>query len=194
MPPEISPEAAPEADDGDADQPPPAAGIRVDVSDTQNHFRPGFGAVESLVTRALKVEGVQAAEISVVIVDDATIRRINRDHLGHDWATDVVTFPLSGPDDDELSGEIVVSAQTATTVARDEGVPVWNELILYIVHGLLHLRGLDDTTDAARAVMRRREGEVLAALGLTNTYRAGPDAASVSNAAGTPRGESTWPV
>jgi probable rRNA maturation factor len=147
-------------------------GIEVEVSDTQSHLRVDPRALASLARKALAAEGVERAAVSLAVVDDATIREVNRRHLGHDWPTDVVTFPLSGPGDPELAGEVVVSAEMAAATAREAGVPAWDELALYVVHGLLHLCGHDDTDDASRAAMRRREGEVLARLGLTNTYRA----------------------
>ncbi|WZP00505.1 rRNA maturation RNase YbeY [Isosphaeraceae bacterium EP7] len=143
-----------------------------------------------LARRVLVGEGVDLASISIVVVDDPTIRSINARHLQHDWPTDVVTFPLSDPDETELCGEVVVSAEMAATTAQQSGFNPSDELALYVVHGLLHLCGLDDTDDASSASMRRREGEVLSALGLVNTFplvgRPAPD-----SLAG--RGGSRWP-
>ena len=82
--------------------------------------------------------------ISIALVDDATIHAVNRRHLAHDWPTDVISFRLSEVDDDELAGELVVSAEMAATTARQAGVGAWDELALYVVHGLLHLCGYDD--------------------------------------------------
>ena len=87
--------------------------IDVDVSDTQDHLRVDRRSIIDLVRRTLALEGVRSASISLVLVDDATIHRLNRLHLQHDWPTDVITFPLSTSDDEELSGEVVVSAETA---------------------------------------------------------------------------------
>ncbi len=103
-------------------------------------------------------------------MDDETIRVINRRHLAHDWPTDVISFPLSDPDDPVLAGELVVSAEMAASTARDVGVDPRSELALYVVHGLLHLCGLDDQTAEDADVMRQREAEILASEGLINTY------------------------
>src|SRR5262249_36361632 len=103
-------------------------------------------------------------------VDDASIRALNRQHLEHDWPTDVITFRLSEPDDPELEAEIVLSAEMAVTTARESGADAQAELALYLVHGLLHLCGHDDRDETAAAAMRRREGEVLAELGVPNTF------------------------
>jgi probable rRNA maturation factor len=61
-----------------------------------------------------------------------------------------------------LDGEIVVSAETAASSCAEHGTTPENELLLYVVHGALHLVGYDDRDDASRAEMRRREREVLA--------------------------------
>jgi probable rRNA maturation factor len=104
------------------------------------------------------------AEISVAIVDDAAIRPINARYLGHDYATDVLSFVLE--EEPALEGEIVASAETAVRVAGELGWPAEHELLLYIIHGALHLVGFDDSTPEQQAVMRAAEREVLAKLGL----------------------------
>jgi probable rRNA maturation factor len=159
----------PGADDGED---PDGAGIAVEVSDTQSHLKVDHEAVARLVRGALRAEGVARASVSVALVDDAAIHEINRRHLGHDWPTDVISFPLSDPGDPALAGELVVSAETAASTARQAGVSARDELALYLVHGLLHLCGHDDSTAGDRDAMRRREGEILAHLGLTNTFPA----------------------
>jgi len=151
---------------------PPRAGVVVEVSDTQNHIPIDRGRLAGLVRGALGAQGVTLAGVSVAVVDDATIAGLNRRHLGHEGPTDVITFGLSDPGGPELSGELVVSAETALRAARGVGVDPWDELALYVVHGLLHLCGYDDLGDGDRAAMRRREGFVLSRLGLPNTFGA----------------------
>jgi len=150
--------------------PPDAAGIEVEISDTQSHLPIDRDALARLARRALAAQGVGHASISIAVVDDPTIRAINARHLGHDWPTDVISFGLSDPGDPGLAGELVVSAEMAAATARASGVEPFAELALYVVHGLLHLSGLDDSTPDEAAAMRRREGEVLAGLGLANPF------------------------
>jgi probable rRNA maturation factor len=145
-------------------------GIEIELSDTQSHVRYDPGTLERLVRDVLRIEGVTQASISLALVDDATIHEINRSHLEHDWPTDVITFPLSEPGDECLAGEIVVSGEMARTTAAERGHEPWEELALYVVHGLLHLRGYDDLTEDDARAMRRREDEVMAQLGLTNPF------------------------
>lgn len=144
--------------------------IEVEISNTQGHLRVDPAALEQLVRVVLAAERRSRASISLALVDNAAIHALNRTHLGHDWPTDVISFPLSAPDDPVLNGELVVSAEMACTSAREIGVDPRDELALYVVHGLLHLCGFDDHDDADRQRMRDREDELLSQAGLTNPY------------------------
>jgi probable rRNA maturation factor len=135
--------------------------IEVEISDTQDHLHVAPGELTDLVRTVLTAEGHRRASISIAVVDRAAIHAINRLHLGHDWPTDVISFPLSGPSDPVLAGELVVSAETATATAAEIGAEPRDELALYVVHGLLHLCGYDDTSEPEAAAMRRREDELL---------------------------------
>ena len=164
---------------GAADGPaarPEAAAIRVDVTDRQKVLRGSARSVERLVRRALAAEGVKEAEIGVVLVDDRRIAAIHRRWLGVPGPTDVITFDLStGPARPApfLAGDIVVSVETARRVARQVGWTPRQELLYYVVHGLLHLTGHDDLTPAARRGMRARERAVLEVCGLPPPPRTG---------------------
>jgi probable rRNA maturation factor len=140
--------------------------IDVEFSDTQAHLRVDHASLRELVRCVLHLEGCDRASISIAIVDDDTIHRINRTHLEHDWPTDVITFPLSEPGEEILLGELVVSAETACAMAREHSQDAASELALYVAHGILHLCGYDDRNPADAAAMRKRECEVLAAARL----------------------------
>ena len=104
--------------------------------------------------------------LSVMLVGDRAIHRINREFLGHDYPTDVIAFPLgdaSAPGD--VEGEIYVSGDHAVREAKGRPHPWRVELALYLVHGTLHLCGHDDHAAKARARMLRREQVVLRRLG-----------------------------
>ena len=167
----------------DATKPDRIEGVHVEISDTQSHLKIDKNALIRLVCSTLDAEGIPRASVSIAIVDDATIHQLNRHHLGHDWPTDVITFPLSDPGDPTLSGELVVSAEMAATTAKHAEVRPWDELALYVVHGLLHLCGYDDAADHDRDAMRRREAEILAIAGLSNTFPAAIGIDSAGSAA-----------
>lgn len=129
---------------------------------------------ESLMRRAileiLAGEGVVRGQISVALVDDPTIHEINRRHLQHDYPTDVISFVLEC-EDGYLDGEVVASADTACCVAGELGWPAESELLLYVVHGTLHLVGYDDQSDEDRKEMRIRERLYLARFGLVPPWQ-----------------------
>jgi probable rRNA maturation factor len=149
---------------------PPVPDIEVEISDGQQFLDVDHAALSGLARRTLAAQGIEAASISVALVDNATIHAINRRHLAHDWPTDVISFTLSEPGDVALAGELVISAEMAVATAREAGAEPFAELALYVVHGLLHLCGLDDQAEADAAAMRRREAEILASEGLINTF------------------------
>ncbi len=101
-------------------------------------------------------------EISLAFLTDAALARLHDDFLNDPAPTDVITFP--GDSADELAGEICVSVDRAREEARARGRPFALELTLYVVHGWLHLAGLDDLTPRERQAMRRGERRLLAAL------------------------------
>jgi probable rRNA maturation factor len=90
------------------------------------------------------------------VTDDPTIHELNQRYLQHDYATDVLSFLLASAPG-LLEGEIVVSADTAARMAPDYGWSIDDELLLYAIHGALHLVGFDDQTPEAAATMREKE-------------------------------------
>jgi probable rRNA maturation factor len=108
---------------------------------------------------------IKYGEVSLTVVDNTQMHELNRRHLQHDYPTDVLSFLLER-EGDALEGEIIVSADYAAEEAQRYGWQAENELLLYAVHGALHLVGYDDTTPEAAAEMRRREREFLAQFGL----------------------------
>ena len=99
-------------------------------------------------------------KLSVVYVDDAEIAKLNERYLKHTGPTDVLSFPISNNE-----GEIIASGQTAFEEAKAREVEPEGELLLYTVHGLLHLMGYDDHTEEEAAEMHRQEQEIVTKMG-----------------------------
>ncbi|HEY1859147.1 MAG TPA: rRNA maturation RNase YbeY [Gemmataceae bacterium] len=114
----------------------------------------------------LEGEGVADAEISLAFVDNPTIHRLNQRYLQHDEPTDVLSFPLSEPNAKKLAGELVIGAEVAQAQATEHGHDLQAELALYVIHGLLHLCGHDDSEPDDAARMREKERHYLDQLGL----------------------------
>jgi rRNA maturation RNase YbeY len=116
----------------------------------------------------LRTIGRSAAELSVVLVDDAAIRRMNREYRGKDRATDVLAFSLlegEGAGVSAAIGDVVISTATAARQARENGLSLGEEMDRLLVHGILHLVGYDHERSRAEAErMRRKERECLRAL------------------------------
>jgi len=124
--------------------------------------------------------GMAGAELSVLLVNDRAMRTLNRDFRGVDRPTDVLSFPQHeggpaavrrrvtghGPDAAPELGDVVISVETAHAQAARAGVAPHGELALLLVHGVLHLAGMDHERGPAQAArMRRAEREALARLG-----------------------------
>lgn len=139
--------------------------IRVPIANEQSTLPVDEARLQEAVRMVLREASIREAEVSVAVVDDSAMQAMNRRYLDHDWPTDVLSFVLE-QSNDRLEGQIVVSADTATTASARFGWTAENELLLYVVHGALHLVGCDDATPEQRAEMRLREKACLAHFGL----------------------------
>ena len=125
-------------------------------------------AVRAVVAAVCAGEGVEVGGLGVVLGDHALVHELNREWLGHDYETDVVSFVL----DEEaqargvLDGEVYVDLDTAAERAPEFGATPAHEALRYVAHGVLHLAGHDDATDADRAAMRALEDRYLATAGV----------------------------
>ncbi len=117
-----------------------------------------------------------AAEVSVVLADDALIRSLNRDYRGRDAATNVLAFPGTGapapapPGVPVMLGDVIVALGVAAAEAADDHKALADHLSHLIVHGMLHLLGHDHGTEAEAVVMERLEIQALAVLGVADPY------------------------
>jgi probable rRNA maturation factor len=100
----------------------------------------------TLLKRAARLtlsrEEAGAGQLSVTLLDDGEIQALNRDYLGHDRVTDVISFALHGPGDPIL-GDVYLGGAQAARQAEEEGVPLQEELVRLVVHGTLHVLGHD---------------------------------------------------
>lgn len=94
--------------------------------------------------------------VSVTLIDDLKIGRVHLQFMDDASPTDVITFPYGE------EGEILISVETAARQALEYGVSVERELVLYLIHGLLHLSGYTDTTEPSRAEMDELQESLLA--------------------------------
>ena len=108
------------------------------------------------------------AELSVVVVDDAGIQELNRDYLGRDRPTNVISFPMLEGEESGivpgLLGDVVISADTAARDAEEAGSTFEREFFFLLIHGILHLVGFnhEGVGDAEIARMEAKEDELFA--------------------------------
>ncbi|MDY6914287.1 MAG: rRNA maturation RNase YbeY [Planctomycetota bacterium] len=133
------------------------------ISNTSRAMRIPRKRLNRLVAFVAEREAAAISEVDLAIVTRREIAKLNRIYLGRPGATDVLSFDLSDPEAAGISGQIVVCADVAAQRARSRraGTGPQRELMLYVVHGLLHLMGYDDTSARAAACMHAREDEIL---------------------------------
>jgi len=134
------------------------------VSSSQHAMRVPRKRLTELVGFLAAVEGVRIAEVDIAVVSRDEISRHNRRWLGEAGATDVISFDLSDDSAVGISAQIIVCGDVAARQAKRQGVTPQRELMLYVVHGLLHLVGYDDRPIRAAAKMHAREEEILEAF------------------------------
>lgn len=104
--------------------------------------------------------GRKVGEIGYLFVDDEKILEVNREYLGHDYYTDVITFDYD--EDDTVSGDIVISLDTVRSNAELFGKSYEDELYRVVIHGILHLCGINDKGPGEREIMEAAENKALA--------------------------------
>lgn len=123
--------------------------------------------ISSVVGCILADAGLVNGNISIAIVDDTAIHKINLQYLQHDYPTDVLSFRLDDATTIEwIEGEVIVSYDTARRESEQFAWHANDELLLYIIHGTLHLAGMDDASDSLRLGMQASEDKYLASIGI----------------------------
>ena len=114
--------------------------------------------------------GGEDRKIAIVLTDDAQLHKLNREYLGVDAPTDVLSFPASETDPETGAvylGDILISIPRATEQAQAAGHPLEAEVQLLVVHGTLHLLGHDHAEAEEKARMWKIQDEVMSRLGLS---------------------------
>ncbi|MBR4240019.1 MAG: rRNA maturation RNase YbeY [Prevotella sp.] len=106
--------------------------------------------------------GKRVGEVGYMFVDDEKILEVNREYLGHDYYTDIITFDYD--EGDVINGDIVISLDTVRSNAEQLGKPYDEELHRVIIHGILHLCGINDKGKGEREMMEAAENKALQLL------------------------------
>ena len=119
-------------------------------------------AFEGWIEEVARRHDRRVGALTYVLCDDEYILATNRQFLGHDYYTDIITFDYSNSH--RISGDMVISLDTVRTNAEQLGVDYDGELLRVIIHGVLHLCGINDKGPGEREIMERHENEALALL------------------------------
>ena len=129
----------------------------------ENLSRPGL---TSFLNRARLAVGL-TGQVEVLLADDTTLRRLNKSFRGKNKSTDVLSFPTPDEIADTHAGDLAISLETAARQAATYGHTLRDEVRILLLHGLLHLSGLDHETDNGE--MAAREATLRTKLRLSNT-------------------------
>jgi len=130
--------------------------------------------LKKLVSRLCSRFGVSKATVSIAVVGDGEISKLNKQFLNHDYTTDCLSFDLSEKGSAKLF-ELVVNWEMACRQATERGHPAEAELALYVTHAVLHNLGFDDSTRGEAEKMHQMEDEILRQEGFGSVYNTNGD-------------------
>ncbi len=153
--------------------------LTIDIVVHADRWRAAAHAMDTIARRAVNAAWREAGaggetEVSIVLGDDALVRRLNAEYSGQDKATNVLSFPAGGEGAagcaPRLLGDIVLAYETIAREAGEQGKTVPDHAAHLCVHGLLHLLGHDHRGDAEAVAMEALETAILARLGIADPF------------------------
>ncbi len=143
--------------------------MNISITNLQRKVPIPVSKIQKAVANAFKkIPSFPRGGLSIAFVGPKRMRRINKEFLGHDYVTDVLTFgdnsgygmcPQNGPE-----AEIIICPAVAQGNAKQHKTSTQHELILYVIHGILHLAGYDDRSPKSAAIMRNMETALMKRL------------------------------
>ena len=131
-------------------------------SEVVRHPQINENKLSQWIESVAKKHNREIGEISYLFCDDEKILEVNQEYLNHDFYTDIITFDYS--EENTISGDIIISLQTVESNSQLYKTEYTEELNRVIIHGILHLCGLNDLTDEDEKTMRETENEALQML------------------------------
>jgi probable rRNA maturation factor len=138
---------------------PEASGAGVTVSNRQRRLKVNNRWLFEIARRALELLSDTSSRLSIVLVNDAAMAKLNEQYHATSGSTDILTFDYG-----EGQGELIISVDCAIRQARQFRTTPRRELALYVVHGILHLHGYNDVKPLERRRMRAAERRLMARL------------------------------
>ena len=118
--------------------------------------------VSAWIKKVAAGHGKKVGDIAYIFCNDEKILEVNREYLQHDYYTDIITFDYT--EENVISGDLFISLDTVLSNIEQLGVQYEQELYRVIIHGILHLCGINDKGEGEREIMEREENEAIAML------------------------------
>ena len=149
--------------------------VQIQVTNKQKDLKVSAKSLRSSLSLLLSFLKVSTDEISIQLVSEKAICKLHADFFDDPSPTDCITFPLDGlnPSDYHVLGEVFICPRTATCYAKEHAIDPYEELTLYLVHGVLHLIGYEDLTSPDKRKMRSQEKKCMSFLKLKNALLKG---------------------
>lgn len=125
-------------------------------------------ALDDAQTLAKKALETIEGELSLVLADNAFIQDLNHQFRGHNKSTNVLSFPSD--DEDDYLGDVIVALETLQVEAKEQGKRLSHHFTHMVIHGALHLQGLDHEDETEAEIMEAKEIQMLEQLGIANPY------------------------
>lgn len=138
--------------------------MKIEITNQQRIKRINRKRINYILRRITALLGLSSQKITFVFCDNRFIQKLNKKYFKKDIPTDVIAFPLAANPQEQYLGEVIISVEQAQRVGKELGLRWQDEILLYLIHGILHLIGYDDRTRHNRQRMQRKEKRILSAL------------------------------
>jgi len=145
--------------------------MKVQIKNLQKTKKIDLTRIQKNINRIFELLSLSPESISFVFCDNECIKRLNKRYLGKSSPTDVIAFSLRADGEGEFLGEVVISIDETIKNSKKFKTTFFGELILYMIHGVLHLLGYDDKNESCRCRMRKKEQELMKELTLDGHKR-----------------------
>ncbi|MFH1768153.1 MAG: rRNA maturation RNase YbeY [Candidatus Omnitrophota bacterium] len=143
----------------------------VRIKNLQNRKTINQSKIRGIITIILSYLKIPDKSLSLVLCDNALIRRLNRKYFNKNSPTDVIAFPLNDKFSPSFLGEIIISIEETLKNSRVYETSFNREFKLYLIHGILHLLGYSDRKNKGRALMEKKQEEIILFLGEASRNR-----------------------
>jgi len=134
--------------------------MNIEILNQQKKKRLNINKIKKCINRILKIFGISSKKISFVFCDNEFIKKINKKYFKRNSATDVISFPLNDIYQKDYLGEVIISVEKASLEAKNYNHTFEEELLYYIIHGILHILGYKDYKSKEKEIMIKKQDEI----------------------------------